>query len=695
MKHISFTLFCVLGASLAVARPPLPFPVEKMQQDGSSVLVQEYGDDNYHYETTVDGYLVVPDSSGNRVYANENGEPSQFKARNADKRSDEEKGFLKKLNPEKVKIHHREKHPDKYPDQQKRLNEGFKTNHKVFDNEGLDQSFNSADSSDIPVPLMRPPVEKFVKGETYFPIFLISSTDRKWSDSDIAEFKRFLNEKDYAYKNSTEYKGSIRDYFLKTSVDQFKPTFDVYPITVNMPMSTAGSDEDKFMKAVVAAGYTAIGQGNMSKYDSDGDKIVDGFGSVIAGPEEGSGLWGHMYWYSVYEPWQRNYGGYGFDKYFLVAQTAENSCLNGLAVVTHEFSHVLGLPDFYSSYNGENVPGPEPYDIMTAGMYNGYVGQCYGWAPPLYNAFERESMGWLKLKELSSSDQVYSLGNINTNEAYSITNPSNKDEYYVIEYRINQQFDKGIEKAALAYSGWNVTYANLGVYVWYINYTANAWEYYPNQGDSKRFNIVSVLLESQSNNGKTQFETADANGRTYSNFSVDYGVYNAVKDGDRAVCFSTKKDVAVKECKEVSSSSVASSSSTAPVVSSSSVSPVLSSASVAPGASSSSKTVASSSSKGSIWPSWSSATTGIYVQINEPSNGALFKAFVKNGSLLVETQENGVKNLMLLDMQGNLVKKVFFEGNGVWVELNGLRGAFVIRLSQNNKLLGQKVVLSR
>ena len=133
-RHIIVGFICLVFCAGAFARPANPFLILKQQPDGSVVSVFEHGDENYHYETTSDGYLVLKDEDGFRKFADENAEPSEFKAENVDARSVKATAFLKSKNLYKMLARHREKHPDAYPDQQKRLMEGFRLNHKCSGN---------------------------------------------------------------------------------------------------------------------------------------------------------------------------------------------------------------------------------------------------------------------------------------------------------------------------------------------------------------------------------------------------------------------------------------------------------------------------------------------------------------------------------------------------------------------------------
>ena len=69
--------------------------------------------------------------------------------------------------------------------------------------------------------------EVFSSGERYFPVMLVSTADYKALDSSF--ISRLFNEE--GFKDNGVY-GSVRDYFVASSAGQFKPTYDIYPITL-------------------------------------------------------------------------------------------------------------------------------------------------------------------------------------------------------------------------------------------------------------------------------------------------------------------------------------------------------------------------------------------------------------------------------------------------------------------------------
>ena len=128
--------------------------------------------------------------------------------------------------------------------------------------------------------------------------------------------------------------------------------------------------------------------------------------------------------------------------------------LSELGLVIHEFSHVLRLPDFYVDYS-------ETWSVMQGGGYNCSLENDQYCSPPLYSAFERMSLGWLTPTELKTSGKIQ-LKKLDDNVAYSITNPENPDEMYLLEYRTNK--------------GWDVGQKNSGMLIWHIDYDSTLWK---------------------------------------------------------------------------------------------------------------------------------------------------------------------------------------------------------------------------
>ena len=544
--------------------------------------------------------------------------------------------------------------------------------------------------------LYRPKPLTFTKGENRFPVFLVSTADRDFGDT--AWYRRSLNE--VGFSEDGHY-GSVHDYFLVSSDSLFNPIFDVYPVKINLPATEAGDadgdGEGKFVKAAIDAAIKDMG--DLSKYDKDGDKFIDGFGVVLAGTEAGSDLWGHMYYYTTYtnpelytgftggwwgsrnhnsstNSWGNDYGGYKFDRYLLIAEMSDpmayiKSGHNGIGIFIHEFSHILGLPDFYTPDERDTEPYG-PYEIMAEGMYNG-ISRSYqmGRCPPKYSAFERESMGWMTIPDLKPSVEQYALEMIDANKAYSVTNPKNNDEYYVIEYRPRIGWDQAIADTA-----------TMGILVWHIDYDKRAWEYYPNQ-DKEHYGITTALNLSKN--------------KTFKDFKFgEVGVYNAIKEGEDKVCFATKDGIEVKcpEPEPESSSAVALSSS----AELSSAAASSSSAALNPsiGSSSSKKTPShtisnSASSSSTRHRSSASKNASKDTTLVAPNSAIQLRTdvVVLDQELVVKTDVRGLKHVRILDALGSVVAKYDFDTEKLQISIARAmrRGTYFVQVYTQQKTL--------
>ena len=120
--------------------------------------------------------------------------------------------------------------------------------------------------------------------------------------------------------------------------------------------------------------------------------------------------------------------GVSLNAYACSAELNGNSGLNldGIGTFCHEYSHTLGLPDFYDiDYSG--AMGMSWWSIMAHGNYgvNGYV-------PIGYNAYEREFCGWLEFNELTDNSSIR-MPELTTDNAaaYKITS-TNANQYVTI-----------------------------------------------------------------------------------------------------------------------------------------------------------------------------------------------------------------------------------------------------------------------
>ncbi|WP_294114843.1 M6 family metalloprotease domain-containing protein [uncultured Fibrobacter sp.] len=675
MKKVLFVYIMVAACTLVSqvnARPAAPGFQTISNKDGSSVSIRHFGDEHYHYAETSDGYLVMGNGDGSYVYVGEDGLASKVVAKNVADRTPEEKSFLSSLNQEAVRQKHQELNGDRFPEEEG-LNENENFSHVPL------MSYNQDGESAMMH--RRPTSEKWTTGERWFPVLLIGTTDKNYGDS--AAFYDFLNKPGYNVNNNI---GSLRDYFLYVSDSLFNPHFDVYPIQLNKALTDYGIGDNFKEGQFTAEGLTELAkradfQANAKKYCMRNSN-VDGFIFLFPGMEEDALkqseiFWGHQFWMqsngssSGWYPSAYKAGGYTFDKYLFIAQYADgsrNSKINKMGIFAHEFSHVMGLNDHYGKdANKQQVNGPGAYDIMSLGMYNG-TSYNEGNAPMGYSAYEKEIMGWLKLTELEA-DQVYSLRKLSEMQAYSVTNPNQNDEYYIVEYRPAESYDSYIKNSI----SWNQR--GNGVYVWYIDYDKTICVTNNNANgdvDHQRVALKSVLA---AKGYYADFTYVNKNGTS----SVP-GVYNIVLDGNDRACFTTSQEISLTACPEESSSSVASSSSEI----NSSDTEVESSSSEE---SSSSQDDAESSSSEMLEPGLSSTVTGIVSVVAAPQ----VQFSLEGRQLHVQTDVAGLKELRLFDLQGHLLHSEKFSGNSTSLEIGKFsRGKYIVRLSVGDKLVAVK-----
>ena len=675
MKKVLFVYIMVAACTLVSqvnARPAAPGFQTISNKDGSSVSIRHFGDEHYHYAETSDGYLVMGNGDGSYVYVGEDGLASKVIAKNVADRTPEEKSFLSSLNQEAVRQKHQELNGDRFPEEEG-LNENENFSHVPL------MSYNQDGESAMM--LRRPTSEKWTTGERWFPVLLVGTTDKNYGDS--AAFHDFLNKPGYNVNNNI---GSLRDYFLYVSDSLFNPHFDVYPIQLNKALTDYGTGDNFKEGQFTAEGLTELAkradfQANAKKYCMKNSN-VDGFIFLFPGMEEDALkqseiFWGHQFWMqsngssSGWYPSAYKAGGYTFDKYLFIAQYADgsrNSKINKMGIFAHEFSHVMGLNDHYGKdANKQQVNGPGAYDIMSLGMYNG-TSYNEGNAPMGYSAYEKEIMGWLKLTELEA-DQVYSLRKLSEMQAYSVTNPNQNDEYYIVEYRPAESYDSYIKNSI----SWSQR--GNGVYVWYIDYDKTICVTNNNANgdvDHQRVALKSVLA---AKGYYADFTYVNKNGTS----SVP-GVYNIVLDGDDRACFTTSLEISLTACPEESSSSVASSSSEI----NSSDTEVESSSSEE---SSSSQDDAESSSSEMLEPGLSSTVTGIVSVVAAPQ----VQFSLEGRQLHVQTDVAGLKELRLFDLQGHLLHSEKFSGNSTSLEIGKFsRGKYIVRLSVGDKLVAVK-----
>ena len=265
------------------------------------------------------------------------------------------------------------------------------------------------------------------------------------------DFDRFFNEKGY---NENGNSGSVKDYFLKQSYGQLEIDFDVVgPYTTVGKLSYYGGNTDDKndanpAKMVTEAIDAAAADVNYANYDWDGDGVVDQIFLICAGYSEAEGadpkfIWPHE-WALAGQGIERNYNGKVLNTYGVSVELRGNENSNpqkvmaGIGTPCHEFSHCLGLPDFYDT-SGSNF-GMNAWDVMDFGSYNDDSN-----TPAGYTSYERMFAGWMSPTELKEMTRIEGMKPLEeSKEAYILYNDNDKNEFYLLENRQLVGFDAGL-----------------------------------------------------------------------------------------------------------------------------------------------------------------------------------------------------------------------------------------------------------
>ena len=414
--------------------PAKPGILNAQQPDGSTVEIYLYGNENSHLTYSVDNYLLTTDDQGYYVFAdiNETGDiiPTKFRDINLTDRS-----ATTSLEIEKFKV-------------------------KYSDIKSLDSHERNKAKREGPglFPSRFP-----ISGEQKSLVILVDFPNRGFSlDNPNDFYTRMLNEEGFSEQDAT---GSARDYFISNSSGSFIPEFVVYgPVTLPNNYSYYGANtwwgnDVRPEQMVIDACNLLDEEIDFSEYDRNGDGIIDNFYLFYAGYGEADGggantIWPHSWDISSAHSIPYIYDGVRLDHYACSNELQNRTILHdGIGTFCHEFSHVLGLPDLYStSYTNAFTPGP--WDLMDQGSYNDHSR-----TPPNLSSFERYALDWMTPSELHAGNTE--LAPIDSsNQAYIIPT-SNENEYFLIENRQKQGFDSYLP--------------GHGMLAWHIDYNLRVW----------------------------------------------------------------------------------------------------------------------------------------------------------------------------------------------------------------------------
>lgn len=269
--------------------------------------------------------------------------------------------------------------------------------------------------------------------------------------------------------------GSARDYFRAQSFGQFVPSFDVIgPVTLSQKRAYYGANNsygnDKNTAGMIReACQKAYNDGltDFKDYDRNGDDIVDFVYVIYAGHDEAQSYIEECIWAKASSISLTLGNGMKISRYACSGELViDIPVVAGIGTFVHEFSHVLGLPDFYDVTGADSRLTMDVWSVMDYGMYN-----AGGFVPCAYTAFERYSLDWLPMHTLNDSVTM-TIGTTEEEKTgyrvfvkdlsgSDVVEPADTASFYLLE--------------TIRKGGWNSYAAAEGLLISEVNYQKSAW----------------------------------------------------------------------------------------------------------------------------------------------------------------------------------------------------------------------------
>jgi M6 family metalloprotease-like protein len=256
--------------------------------------------------------------------------------------------------------------------------------------------------------------------------------------------------------------GSLSDYYLEASYQKLLVTGDVntpdiawirlpqtYEYYANGAYGTDGVYPHNAQKMVEDAVAAAKNLGlDFGPYDDNLDGYVDSLFVVHAGPgaefsANPDDIWSHA-WVTHYEVDTGSVNGSGQPvkvwRYSTEPEYWQSPNDMTMGVFSHEFGHVLGLPDLYDTdYSSEGIGD---WSLMAGGSWNGPFG--FGDSPAHMDPWSKWFLGWLTPTKITSYQAGVSIRAAeNFPDIFQLLNGSvgTSGEYFLVENRQQIKFD--------------------------------------------------------------------------------------------------------------------------------------------------------------------------------------------------------------------------------------------------------------
>ena len=391
-RKLCLMLAALLAFSLQLhAVKAWPYPVQVTQPDGSTLTILLHGDENRSWKTTTAGRPVYQDAQG----------------------------WWRET--------------DSLPPVRPQL-------HKQLDPEGGSLTLFLATKAVVKVRTIVIPVQ---------------FQDRKFTiPSPRNTIYNLFNQQYYSDNGAT---GSVLDWFRDNLGSSSSFSFEVCDV-VTLPNNESfygangdGVTDRNVKQLVVHACQAADAAGvDFSRFDFDGDGVVDNVFLFFAGHNEAEGGGDNTLW-----PQSWNIAdlglvldGYKISNFSLYSEYTGPSGYQfaGIGTICHEYCHFLGLPDLYDVNDDEEGAGPGLFgtlSIMDRGNYNND-----GRTPPYLTIFERQLIGLAPTRTIRSGQDLLVPPVQLSGSAYLLPTGNNGEDFW-LEYRDGSKWDAYIGGAGL------------------------------------------------------------------------------------------------------------------------------------------------------------------------------------------------------------------------------------------------------
>ena len=326
-------------------------------------------------------------------------------------------------------------------------------------------------------------------------LILVEFSDQEFAPINTHQaFDSLANSDNYTYNGAT---GSCKQYFIDQSNGKYIPHFDVVgPVKLPQTMAYYGTDtqtgngDDRYVFDFVldaCLGADELGV-DFTRYDNNKDGNVDFVYIIYAGVGQADGgpsttIWPHAWDLKA----ALYYGNHNQNEYYANSVTDYHlpqidgkmlmnyACSNelkystrarsGIGTICHEFSHVLGLPDYYLTTESPIVKERETPGAWSLMGYGNYLND--GNTPPNYSVYDKYYLGWLEptalavIQSLEIPADGMTTYMLASNEKHVSDGAYRTDTVYYIENRQQE--------------GWDAYLPGHGMLIWRVIFNENDW----------------------------------------------------------------------------------------------------------------------------------------------------------------------------------------------------------------------------